>query len=126
MLHFKERTPGAYLEVKEKTITWHFRDTDPIFGSWQAKELQLHLAESGTKRSANELSDFPPTRQVSVKIRPSPVRETLLKYKNTSSSALSDPIAKAKSIPERSERICSTAETLKHYEVEVRDTLDRK
>lgn len=46
LLYFKERTPGAHLEVKEKTITWHFRDADPLFGSWQAKELQLLLAES--------------------------------------------------------------------------------
>jgi trehalose 6-phosphate synthase/phosphatase len=44
--YFCERTPGAYLELKEKIITWHFRDADPMFGSWQAKELQLHLAES--------------------------------------------------------------------------------
>lgn len=44
--YFKERTPGAHLEIKKKTITWHFRDADPLFGSWQAKELQLILAES--------------------------------------------------------------------------------
>lgn len=44
--YFTERTPGAHLEQKDKTITWHFRDADPRFGSWQAKELQLLLAES--------------------------------------------------------------------------------
>lgn len=44
--YFKERTPGAHLETKDKTITWHFRDADPLFGSWQAKELQLLLTES--------------------------------------------------------------------------------
>lgn len=44
--YFKERTPGAHLEVKDKTITWHFCHADPLFGSWQAKELQLLLAES--------------------------------------------------------------------------------
>lgn len=44
--YFCERTPGAHLELKDKIITWHFRDADPMFGSWQAKELQLHLAES--------------------------------------------------------------------------------
>lgn len=44
--YFTERTPGAHLEQKDKTITWHFRDADPLFGSWQAKELQLLLAES--------------------------------------------------------------------------------
>jgi trehalose-phosphatase len=44
--YFCERTPGSNLELKDKVITWHFRDADPTFGSWQAKELQLHLAES--------------------------------------------------------------------------------
>jgi trehalose 6-phosphate synthase/phosphatase len=44
--YFCERTPGSSLELKDKIITWHFRDADPTFGSWQAKELQLHLAES--------------------------------------------------------------------------------
>lgn len=44
--YFKERTPGAHLETKEKCITWNFRDADPYFGSWQAKELKLHLAET--------------------------------------------------------------------------------
>lgn len=44
--YFTERTPGSHLEAKDKIITWHFRDADPLFGSWQAKELQLLLAES--------------------------------------------------------------------------------
>lgn len=44
--YFTERTPGAHLESKDKTITWHYRDADPLFGTWQAKELQQLLAES--------------------------------------------------------------------------------
>ncbi|GJQ09065.1 hypothetical protein GpartN1_g856.t1 [Galdieria partita] len=43
--YFTERTPGAYIERKKHSVTWHFRDADPEFGSWQANELQLHLAE---------------------------------------------------------------------------------
>lgn len=43
--YFTERTPGAYIERKKHSITWHFRDADPEFGSWQANELQLHLVE---------------------------------------------------------------------------------
>ncbi|KAK4522953.1 hypothetical protein GAYE_PCTG32G0843 [Galdieria yellowstonensis] len=43
--YFTERTPGAYIERKKHSITWHFRDADPEFGSWQANELQLHLTE---------------------------------------------------------------------------------
>lgn len=44
--YFTERTPGAHLEVKDRIVTWHFMDADPMFGSWQAKELQLLLAEN--------------------------------------------------------------------------------
>lgn len=44
--YFTERTPGTVLDPKDKVITWHFRDADPLFGTWQAKELQLLLAES--------------------------------------------------------------------------------
>ena len=44
--YFTERTPGSHLEQKDKTITWHFKDTDQQFGTWQAKELQLLLKES--------------------------------------------------------------------------------
>lgn len=44
--YFTERTPGAYLEMKNKIVTWHFRNADQLFGSWQANEMQLLLAES--------------------------------------------------------------------------------
>lgn len=44
--YFSERTPGAHVDLKDKIITWNYRDADPIFGTWQAKELQLHLAET--------------------------------------------------------------------------------
>lgn len=54
--YFTERTPGAHLETKDKIITWHFRDADPLFGSWQAKELQLLLAESSTNLPVEVIS----------------------------------------------------------------------
>lgn len=44
--YFTERTPGSVLEIKNSVVTWHFRDADQVFGSWQAKELQLLLAET--------------------------------------------------------------------------------
>eukprot|EP00180_Rhodochaete_pulchella_P001656 Plantae.Rhodophyta-Rhodochaete_pulchella.ctg24983.p1 GENE.Plantae.Rhodophyta-Rhodochaete_pulchella.ctg24983~~Plantae.Rhodophyta-Rhodochaete_pulchella.ctg24983.p1 ORF type:complete len:846 (-),score=121.29 Plantae.Rhodophyta-Rhodochaete_pulchella.ctg24983:284-2671(-) len=44
--YFSERTPGSFLELKDRSITWHFMESDPQFGSWQAKELRAHLAES--------------------------------------------------------------------------------
>lgn len=40
---FTERTPGAYLELQESCVTWHYRDADPDFGLSQARGLHLHL-----------------------------------------------------------------------------------
>ena len=37
------RTPGSFIEAKDCSITWHFRDCDPDFGLTQAKSLQLHF-----------------------------------------------------------------------------------
>jgi len=36
--YFTERTPGTYIEKKESSLTWHYRDADPNFGSWQVGE----------------------------------------------------------------------------------------
>ncbi|TPX37644.1 alpha,alpha-trehalose-phosphate synthase (UDP-forming) [Synchytrium microbalum] len=41
--HYTERTPGSFIEEKEVNITWHYRNTDPEFGTWQAAELQVNL-----------------------------------------------------------------------------------
>ncbi|KAJ3342798.1 Trehalose-6-P synthase/phosphatase complex synthase subunit [Gonapodya sp. JEL0774] len=41
--HYTERTPNSFIEEKEVNITWHYRNADPEFGSWQAAELQLNL-----------------------------------------------------------------------------------
>ncbi|CAH0489814.1 unnamed protein product [Peronospora farinosa] len=43
MLMFTDRTPGSYIEDKESSLTWHYGDADPHFGSWQAKDLQIRL-----------------------------------------------------------------------------------
>lgn len=43
MLLFTDRTPGSYIEDKESSLTWHYSDADPHFGSWQAKDLQIIL-----------------------------------------------------------------------------------
>ncbi|KAJ1916209.1 Trehalose-6-P synthase/phosphatase complex synthase subunit [Mycoemilia scoparia] len=42
-LHYYERTPGSHIENKEIDVTWHYRNTDPEFGGWQARELQVNL-----------------------------------------------------------------------------------
>ncbi|XLR07885.1 hypothetical protein S83_035823 [Arachis hypogaea] len=40
---YTEATEGAYIETKESALVWHYRDADPDFGSWQAKQLLDHL-----------------------------------------------------------------------------------
>ncbi len=42
---FVAQTPGSLIEEKETAVAWHYRLADPEFGSLQAKELRLHLAE---------------------------------------------------------------------------------
>ncbi|KAJ1977829.1 Trehalose-6-P synthase/phosphatase complex synthase subunit [Dimargaris xerosporica] len=44
--HYRERTPGSFIEDKEIIMTWHYRDTDPEFGSWQANELKVNLEKA--------------------------------------------------------------------------------
>ena len=40
---YTESTDGSSIESKESALVWHYRDADPDFGSWQAKELLDHL-----------------------------------------------------------------------------------
>lgn len=40
---YTESTDGSHIEAKESALVWHYRDADPDFGSWQAKELLDHL-----------------------------------------------------------------------------------
>ncbi|KAG5189692.1 hypothetical protein JKP88DRAFT_347649 [Tribonema minus] len=46
MQYFTERTPGTYIENKESSLTWHYRDADPHFGLWQAKDMQINMEDS--------------------------------------------------------------------------------
>eukprot|EP00271_Cylindrocystis_brebissonii_P004264 TRINITY_DN15906_c0_g1_i1.p1 TRINITY_DN15906_c0_g1~~TRINITY_DN15906_c0_g1_i1.p1 ORF type:complete len:934 (+),score=196.90 TRINITY_DN15906_c0_g1_i1:284-3085(+) len=43
MESYTESTDGSSMEVKESALVWHYRDADPDFGTWQAKELVGHL-----------------------------------------------------------------------------------
>ncbi|CAM9446996.1 unnamed protein product, partial [Choristocarpus tenellus] len=45
MQYFTERTPGTYIENKESSLTWHYRDADPHFGLWQAKDMQINMED---------------------------------------------------------------------------------
>ncbi|KAG2502215.1 hypothetical protein HYH03_000701 [Edaphochlamys debaryana] len=40
---YVESTDGSSVEAKESSLVWHYRDADPDFGAWQAKELLDHL-----------------------------------------------------------------------------------
>jgi alpha,alpha-trehalose-phosphate synthase [UDP-forming]/trehalose-phosphatase len=39
------RTPGSFPEIKDSSLVFHYRNTDPEYGNWQANELKLHLEE---------------------------------------------------------------------------------
>ena len=45
MLYFTERTPGTYIESKESSLAWHYKDADPHFGTWQAKDMQISMED---------------------------------------------------------------------------------
>lgn len=40
---YQESTDGSSIEAKESALVWYYKDADPDFGSWQAKELLDHL-----------------------------------------------------------------------------------
>jgi len=40
---FVDRTPGAFIEEKNYSLAWHYRKTDPDFGSLRATELSTVL-----------------------------------------------------------------------------------
>jgi trehalose 6-phosphate synthase/phosphatase len=40
---YTDSTDGSFIKDKETSVVWHYRDADPDFGSWQAKELMDHL-----------------------------------------------------------------------------------
>ena len=40
---YTDSTDGSFIKDKETSVVWHYRDADPDFGAWQAKELMDHL-----------------------------------------------------------------------------------
>ena len=40
---YQDKTPGSSIEVKERSITWHWRNADHDFASWMEKDLLVQL-----------------------------------------------------------------------------------
>eukprot|EP01067_Filipodium_phascolosomae_P008307 Filipodium_phascolosomae@DN7029_c0_g1_i1.p1 len=51
MNQYSNRTQGSYVENKGSALVFQYRDADPDFGQWQAKDLSAHLSDM--------LFDFP-------------------------------------------------------------------
>jgi len=47
--HYTEKTQGSWIEKKRVALTWHYRQADPDFGAYQAKECRQAL-ENGVLR----------------------------------------------------------------------------
>lgn len=43
--HFSGMTPGSSVEEKTSSVVWHYRESDPEFGSWKANQLVAVLVE---------------------------------------------------------------------------------
>jgi trehalose 6-phosphate synthase/phosphatase len=43
---YAARTSGAFVERKRSALAWHYRQVEPGFGSWQARELASHLTDA--------------------------------------------------------------------------------
>ncbi|HEX8680129.1 MAG TPA: trehalose-phosphatase, partial [Chthoniobacterales bacterium] len=41
---YEQSTPGSWVEEKRTSLVWHFRNTDPEFGSWKANQLTHELS----------------------------------------------------------------------------------
>lgn len=46
---YTDRTPGSVIETKEVNLTWHYRNAEYDFASFQAKELVVHLQNVASK-----------------------------------------------------------------------------
>ena len=43
MQMYTERTAGSFIEEKEEALAWHYRLSEPDYGSWQANNLAFNL-----------------------------------------------------------------------------------
>ena len=45
MMAYKNKTEGSFIEEKESSIIWNFKNTDFEFGQMQAKELRQQIVD---------------------------------------------------------------------------------
>ena len=43
--HYEANTPGSWVEEKDASLVWHFRNADPEFGLLQARQLVAELSD---------------------------------------------------------------------------------
>jgi trehalose 6-phosphate synthase/phosphatase len=43
--HYADMTPGSFVEVKKSSVVWHYRASEPEFGTWKAHQLVADLSE---------------------------------------------------------------------------------
>jgi trehalose 6-phosphate synthase/phosphatase len=43
--HYTGMTPGSSVEEKTSSVVWHYRNSDPEFGTWKANQLVAELFE---------------------------------------------------------------------------------
>ncbi|CED83290.1 trehalose 6-phosphate phosphatase [Phaffia rhodozyma] len=53
--YYTERTTGSFIEKKKASITWHYRSSDPDFGSFQCKQCHDLLESSLATRRPIEV-----------------------------------------------------------------------
>lgn len=41
--HYEGSTPGSFVEEKSSAVVWHYRQSDPEFGSWKAHQLMSEI-----------------------------------------------------------------------------------
>ncbi len=41
---YEQSTPGSFVEEKSTSLVWHYRKTDPEFGTWKANQLAHELS----------------------------------------------------------------------------------
>jgi trehalose 6-phosphate synthase/phosphatase len=57
---------GSKVERKRCALTWHYRNADPEYGVWQARELQTHLEQAIIPKHAIEIL----TGKANLEVRP--------------------------------------------------------